>query len=529
MFGPHFYYDLIRLARKRRNLFIRCGYLLALLLGWSFFYEENVPIAGLINEYARLAVKYTNLVLTFQYAMIILVTPAYLSGAFLEEKANGTLELLFQTQLANCEILLGKFAARVVHLVFFMLLNLPLLAIISLWGGVSMESLAFHFGLSFFLILFLGSICLWASVAGSDMRESLVISYSVCFISGMLGLGGSFLVFSIVSTVISLPPLLELILLAPLVFLGGGFFFLLALHDFVILRERSLYARSPMITPNAWPRPRKEKSSRSQSYPTISGNPFFWKEAVRNSCFPSIWPFALLPIAVDMFVCCLCYFLGKNDFPTVQQELALLARLFLVLVHMLILAIYVVRVASQTTSSVAGEGQQNTLDFLLTLPRDREEILFFKWIGPWISNWPIAVAALAGPFLGWMFGFFSLRTVLLSIVLAWPFLFMVSSLSLLLSVACRRVMTAHVVLTTILLLLFLLHLLRFDDFALLLQGYFLLLLEYGQVGFDAEHSRRLTALIVMQQSVFLIGALGCLGVAFWLFKRMTSEARAQVS
>ena len=89
MFGPHFYYDLIRLARKPRNIALRCGYLLALLVGWWFIYEESSPVHGSINEYAGLATRYTHALLIFQYLLIPLLTPIYLSGTILEEKQAG--------------------------------------------------------------------------------------------------------------------------------------------------------------------------------------------------------------------------------------------------------------------------------------------------------------------------------------------------------------------------------------------------------------------------------------------------------
>ncbi len=50
MFGPHFYYDLIRLARKPRNYFLRCGYLVALMIGWWYVYEASQPLGGTIND-----------------------------------------------------------------------------------------------------------------------------------------------------------------------------------------------------------------------------------------------------------------------------------------------------------------------------------------------------------------------------------------------------------------------------------------------------------------------------------------------
>ena len=74
---------------------------------------------------------------------------------------------------------LGKFAARVVHLIFFMLMSLPMLAIISLWGGINVEFLLVHCGISLLLILLVSSMCLWTSVATLRYTEAMMLSYAL--------------------------------------------------------------------------------------------------------------------------------------------------------------------------------------------------------------------------------------------------------------------------------------------------------------------------------------------------------------
>jgi ABC-type transport system involved in multi-copper enzyme maturation permease subunit len=108
MLGPHFYYDLIRLARKPRNCYLRCGYLTALMIGWWYVYEGSQPLGGTINDYARLATNFTHALLAFQYVMILLLAPIYLAGTIVEERESRTLELLYQTQLTDREILLVR-------------------------------------------------------------------------------------------------------------------------------------------------------------------------------------------------------------------------------------------------------------------------------------------------------------------------------------------------------------------------------------------------------------------------------------
>src|SRR6185295_9098281 len=101
MLGPHFYYDLIRLARKPRNYYLRGAYLVALLIGWWYVYEGSQPFGGTINDHARLARNFTFALLAFQYLMILVLAPIYLAGTIVEERETRTLELIYQTHLTD--------------------------------------------------------------------------------------------------------------------------------------------------------------------------------------------------------------------------------------------------------------------------------------------------------------------------------------------------------------------------------------------------------------------------------------------
>ena len=185
MFGPHFYYDLIRLARKRRNIFLRCGYLLALLLAWWFVYEEHTVTQFYLEEIRRQTSKYSNALLMFQYLLILLGTPIYMAGTIMEEKENRTLELLFQTDLSDQEILLGKFAARLMQLLVLAPAALPMLGLIHLWGGIGFESLIVHFFFSVLVVVCLGTISMWASSVASSFPKAAAFSYGIIFVAAI--------------------------------------------------------------------------------------------------------------------------------------------------------------------------------------------------------------------------------------------------------------------------------------------------------------------------------------------------------
>src|SRR5215472_11444662 len=108
--GPHFFYDLIRLARRGRSTFVRIAYGFFLLFGLCLVYAHQFNLDPLkvifapgpvlpANALARFAETFVNAILMMQILAVFLLTPAYVAGAIAEEREAGTLDLLFTTHL----------------------------------------------------------------------------------------------------------------------------------------------------------------------------------------------------------------------------------------------------------------------------------------------------------------------------------------------------------------------------------------------------------------------------------------------
>src|SRR5262245_43882717 len=125
--GPHFFYDLIRLARRGRSTVVRITYGFFLLFGLCLVYAHQFNLDPLkvifapgpvlpANALARFAETFVSAILMMQILAVFLLTPAYVAGAIAEEREAGTLDLLFTTHLTDREIVLGKLFARLVHM-----------------------------------------------------------------------------------------------------------------------------------------------------------------------------------------------------------------------------------------------------------------------------------------------------------------------------------------------------------------------------------------------------------------------------
>jgi ABC-type transport system involved in multi-copper enzyme maturation permease subunit len=67
---------------------------------------------------------------------LFFMTPGFTAGVIAEEKERKTLDFLLVTDLRSREIVFGKLAARVAYLFTFVLVGLPILALLPLLGGI---------------------------------------------------------------------------------------------------------------------------------------------------------------------------------------------------------------------------------------------------------------------------------------------------------------------------------------------------------------------------------------------------------
>src|SRR6516162_1163441 len=178
LLGPHFYYDVVRLARRGRSTLLRCAYILALLAGLALVFE-SAPAQGnwRPNDFAAVSERFAFTLFFIQNLAVVILAPVYLASAIAEEKERSTLELLFTTQLSDTEIILGKLIARIIHLFGFVIAGFPILSLIQIWGGIDMLLIAGNLANTLLNILTIGSLCLSVSVRSRTVSEAVFASY----------------------------------------------------------------------------------------------------------------------------------------------------------------------------------------------------------------------------------------------------------------------------------------------------------------------------------------------------------------
>lgn len=515
--GPLFVYDLARLARRGRTTLLRATYA-ALLLGWLYvLLSDHVPATGVLDvlqqsaamslsEWAEFARRYAIALLSLQTGAVLLLTPAYLSGALTEEKERRTLELLFATPLYDRELLLGKLFGRMLHLGIVLLAALPIFGMTRIWGGVDDDLLMGGLTVTFMTILSVSGISILCSVLFRTVLGALIASYVAVFI-----LNVSCLAIPATSPVLFVPawnrdvdeawqawqkemefiqpessglkalypppnPTRMLLLrLIPFILIHGLIFLVCTIVAIVVLRRCCLAPGEVMlqgVLPKdkaviAWdPAPWLGAESRFHlpvgvfSPKPIQEPALMWKEMVHGTTAtpgPGLGDW-LLPVWRQIlvflaFLACVSLFLFWRAAPTwgsiVTAFNGLIRSLTVVLA-----GLWCLMTAFRAAGCVSRERDQQTLDGLLALPGERIEILRAKWLGSILRYRQLGYTLAVSWVLGLAIGALHPSAVVLLVAACTAHLAFLASFGLWLSVVSRNTLWANMRMAFVFMLLF---------------------------------------------------------------------------
>ncbi|QDT88891.1 ABC transporter permease [Gimesia algae] len=130
--------ELIEMANRRRTYIIRTVYAL-LFLGWMAFAFMDRMASQMSNPLAMLGRgrEIFRAMIEMQFVAIYLLLPAITCGVITQEKERNSLGLLLITRLSPATIILEKYLGRLIPMLTFLMLGLPILAFAYSLGGVS--------------------------------------------------------------------------------------------------------------------------------------------------------------------------------------------------------------------------------------------------------------------------------------------------------------------------------------------------------------------------------------------------------
>lgn len=202
-------------ARSPRLMLLIVGYNLGLVFLMVIAY---LSIYGTNQQIERMARYQDTLMLyvligVFQFALILLIVPAFTAGTITGEKERQTFDVLITTNRKPIEIIIGKLGSSVSMILLLIVSSLPILAIVFSVGGVSLIDIVLYVILCSFEAVFVGSIGLFFSSISKSTTKSTVSTYITILILVI----GTAIVLGILYLLLSKQNTVLILLINPLV------------------------------------------------------------------------------------------------------------------------------------------------------------------------------------------------------------------------------------------------------------------------------------------------------------------------
>jgi len=178
--GPIFAVEVVTGARRARYYIVRVVYASILLVTmWIAYTEAFYGNPSNIRADAARAAAFFNSFAVVQLLAVLLIGPAMVAGTIAQERERRTIEYLLTADLSNSEIVLGKLAARLLYIIFALLVGLPILALVGLMGGVRPEDQLLVFILTTSTTLAVSSLSMAVSVWARRTRDAMARIYLI--------------------------------------------------------------------------------------------------------------------------------------------------------------------------------------------------------------------------------------------------------------------------------------------------------------------------------------------------------------
>lgn len=183
LLGPVFRAELVRTPRRRRYYSLRVIYGVGLLLLLWLNYQELLRTAayrgGLprIDDFSEFAMTTFIWFASVQLGTILLMIPALFGSVLADEKQRKTMHYLMASRLSSAEIVLDKLAARLLHVGAFIMLGLPVMSLLTLFGGVELNVVAGAYLATCSITFFAASLSLLISAFARRVRQAVLLAY----------------------------------------------------------------------------------------------------------------------------------------------------------------------------------------------------------------------------------------------------------------------------------------------------------------------------------------------------------------
>lgn len=174
---------------KRETMVSSRSFKLPLIL---LVFNGILALVALLNMYSTLAqvrltaeIQYSSFldlylfVAVLEFVMLIFIMPALTAGGISGERERQTLELMLTTRMTPAEIVLGKMMASLSTMSLMIISSFPILAMVFVYGGVTLNDILVLLLCYVAAALFVGSLGICCSAVFRKSTLSTVVSYGL--------------------------------------------------------------------------------------------------------------------------------------------------------------------------------------------------------------------------------------------------------------------------------------------------------------------------------------------------------------
>ena len=416
LFGPIFDKELRVSSRRKRNYFLRSGYVIILSFFILFVWYSSVGISSSgtnlyqVSRFSQLGRSVIVSFVWFQFIVAQLTAIVMLSSSISDEIYTGTLNVLMTTPVNSFQIVTGKLLSKLLQLVLLLAISLPFLTIVRIFGGVPWDYIVSSLCITVTAVFLAAALSLFLSICYRHAHSVIlvvIIGYMLFFgalpglfvwlaVKGVLNQNTAHSIIALVNPFWALAAATQKLSTPSVkIFSWPIHCLIMSVVTAVLLAVSILKVRHAALG-KAFGVNRKLRSKNKNSdintpqsqvvtgsIRRITGAPIYWKETYKgffgHSKTDTAITFLLFGLAILSGI--LFLFSARNN-RIIIFPYYLLSGVYL---------IAMIRLAIFTAGSIAGEKEARTWPILLMTPLEDKEIILGKVIAAIWRNIPFLV------------------------------------------------------------------------------------------------------------------------------------------
>src|SRR5438045_2274119 len=137
-------------GKRKRDLFIRCGYLglLVMLVVFSLVTSSTAISGASLSDLTKTSSRIFAQMSFLQLGLVALLAPIFTAGAITQEKDSQTYDILLATPLTNGQIVLGSLMSRLFFVIALLISGIPIFSVTQIFGGVAINAIVLSFAIA---------------------------------------------------------------------------------------------------------------------------------------------------------------------------------------------------------------------------------------------------------------------------------------------------------------------------------------------------------------------------------------------